>query len=327
LWLFPSIDAAFADGRLSYSKVRAITRVATERNEAQLLGFALKSSAAQVERYCRRLRNGDAEASSIDARRLHESRSLSRHVREDGSGTITVELPKADFELVLQALEYVGRSLPEDTSRSLFAKGADALLQMARDALAGRTADGFAPDNYQVIVHVDAAALNSSGGEADVPLPVARRLCCDGAIVRIVDDTEGRALNVGRKQRTVPIAIKRALVARDRGCTFPGCHHTRWLDAHHVDHWADGGETSLTNLLTLCSTHHRLVHEGGFSISRNKDGRFYFVRPDGRPVESLSSSAEDRVEESRAVYRFESSSFSRVLRPELLRFPNRAGMI
>jgi hypothetical protein len=308
LWLLPEVDAAFADGRLSYSKVRALTRVATQRNEAELVAFALRSSAAHVEAYCRRLRNGDADSSAIDARRLHESRSLARSFREDGSGTITVELPKAELELVLQALEYVGRSLPGDPSRSLFAKGADALLQMARDALAGSADSGAAPDSYQVLVHVDATALSNRGGESDVPLSTARRLCCDGSIVPIVDDSDGRTLNVGRKQRVVPTAIKRALVARDRGCTFPGCHHTRWLDAHHVHHWADGGETSLENLLTLCSTHHRLVHEGGFSAQQNRDGSLYSVRPDGRPVEPPSSSAEDRVEENQPVYRVTPSS-------------------
>jgi hypothetical protein len=138
LWLLPQIDEAFAQGGLSYSKVRALSRVATERNETDLLAFALGATAAHVEAYCRRLRNGDAEASAHDAKRLHASRSLSRQFREDGSGTQTVELPRAELELVLQALEFVGQDLPDDPSPSLFAKGADALLQMARDALAGR---------------------------------------------------------------------------------------------------------------------------------------------------------------------------------------------
>src|SRR4030095_3970249 len=130
----PALDAAFERGELSYSKIRALTRVATERNERELLAFARCSSAAQVEAYCRRLRNGDTEVSSIDAKRLHESRSLSRTFREDGSGTLMVELPRADLELVMSALERVGRSLPDDPSRPLFSKGADALMLMGPDA-------------------------------------------------------------------------------------------------------------------------------------------------------------------------------------------------
>jgi len=303
LWGLTQIDEAFARGDLSYSKVRALCRVATQSSETELLAFALDASASQVEAYCRRLRNGDVEVSAQDAKRLHESRSLCRQFREDGSGSMTVELPRAELELVLKALEFVGSTLPDDPSRSLFARGADALLQMARDALAGRVDSGAAPEAYQVVVHVDAAALSGQGGEADLPLPTVRRLCCDGAVVPIIDGDDGAALNVGRKQRTVPTALKRALYARDRLCTFPGCHQARYLDAHHIQHWADGGSTSLDNLLVLCSTHHRLVHEGGFNVARDRDGRCYFVRPDGRPVEVPRSAAVERVEEARAQYR------------------------
>jgi Domain of unknown function (DUF222) len=152
LWTLPKIDAAFERGDLSYSKVRAVTRVATERSEAALLDLALASSASQVEAYCQRLRNGDAAVSRDDARRLHEARALTRTLRDDGSGTLHVELPRAELDLVLSALEFVGRGLPEDATRSLFAKGVDALLQMARDALSGRTGDGAAGENYQVMV-------------------------------------------------------------------------------------------------------------------------------------------------------------------------------
>jgi hypothetical protein len=132
LWFLPQIDEAFRRGDLSYSKVRALTRVATEVTETDLLAFALNASAAQCEDYCRRLRNGDPVASAADAQRLHEGRSLVRHYRGDGSGTMTVELPRESLELVLTALERVAR-LPEDPSRSLFAKAADALVQMAGD--------------------------------------------------------------------------------------------------------------------------------------------------------------------------------------------------
>ncbi len=102
---------------------------------------------------------------------------------------------------------------------------------------------------------------------------------------------DDEVLNVGRKQRTVPTAIKRALAARDHACRFPGCHHTQFLDAHHIQHWCEGGETSLDNLVLLCTHHHRLLHEGGFKL-RAAGHRFYFARPDGRPVEAPSS-AED----------------------------------
>lgn len=286
LWLLPQIDEAFRRGDLSYSKVRALTRVATDGTETELLAYALDVSAAQCEAYCRRLRNGDPIASVSDAKRVHEGRSLVRHLRADGSGTVSVELPRESLEQVLNALERIGARLPEDPTRSLFAKGADALVQMARESLAGGCASGTTTsDMHQVVVHVDASALSGQGGESDVPLPTVKRLCCDGAAVPLLE-RDGEALSVGRRQRTVPTPIKRALLARDRTCTFPGCHHERFLEAHHVHPWADGGETGLSNLLLICSTHHALVHEGGFSVRRRLDGSCYFARPDGRPVEA-----------------------------------------
>ncbi|MFX3657639.1 MAG: DUF222 domain-containing protein [bacterium] len=290
LWTLPKIDAAFREGALSYSKVRALTRVASDVTEAELLDYALRCSAAQCEDYCRRLRNGDPAAAAADARRLHEGRSLMRHFRDDGSASMTVELPRESLEVVLAALERVGARLPEDPSRSLFAKAADALVEMARQVLAGDNGDASgatassSAEGRQVVVHVDAAALSGAGGESDLPLPTVRRLCCDGAVVPVIEK-QGRPLDVGRRQRIVPTAMKRALVARDRGCTFPGCHHQRFLEAHHVHHWADGGDTRLDNLLLLCSAHHTLIHDGGFSVLRRPDGSYCFLRPDGRPVE------------------------------------------
>ena len=134
---------------------------------------------------------------------------------------MTVELPREDMELVLKALELVGGSLPEDPTRSLFAAGADALVHMAREALGGGGESDRNQDNYQVVVHVDASALQGEGGEADLPLTTIRRLCCDGGVVPLVERGDGKPLNVGRKQRTVPTSIKRALLARDRRCTYP----------------------------------------------------------------------------------------------------------
>jgi hypothetical protein len=158
------------------------------------------------------------------------------------------------------------------------------------------------------VVHIDASALSGQGGESDLPLPTVKRLCCDGAVVALIEDAEGTALDVGRRQRVVSTALRRAVFARDAGCVFPGCHHTQFIDAHHVTHWADGGDTTLDNLICLCTTHHRLVHEGGFAIQRNGDGTYYFTRPDGRPIDRAHVPRGDRVEEERPVYRLERHS-------------------
>ncbi len=105
----------------------------------------------------------------------------------------------------------------------------------------------------------------------------------------------GEPLNIGRKTRIVPRAIKRALMARDKSCAFPGCHHKRFVDAHHIQHWSAGGETSLDNPMLPCSPHHKLAHEGGFTIERDYQNHWFFRRPDGRAVPNCGYHAQDMV--------------------------------
>ena len=88
------------------------------------------------------------------------------------------------------------------------------------------------------------------------------------------------------------------LLSRDRGCRFPGCPATHRLHGHHVKHWANGGETSLDNLVLLCPTHHRLVHEGGFDVQRLDDGAFRFTNPHGlaiRPPRRRETSSPETI--------------------------------
>jgi Domain of unknown function (DUF222)/HNH endonuclease len=169
---------------------------------------------------------------------------------------------------------------------------ADALLLMADTFLSSRPA-ARAGDGYQVVVHVDAAALaddeeGSCELEEGTPLhpETARRLACDASVVRILE-RDGRPLSVGRKSRSVPPALRRALQSRDRACRFPGCRQRRFLHAHHIDHWARGGRTDLSNLIHVCSHHHRLLHEGGYSIERGAGGTLRFRRPDGQAISTV----------------------------------------
>jgi hypothetical protein len=147
------------------------------------------------------------------------------------------------------------------------------------------TSAGSSADRYQVVVHIDQAVLTeASAAEHTEPhrcelddgpalaLDTARRLACDAAIVGVVEGVDGEPLDVGRKTRSIPPALARALKARDGGCRFPGCDRTRFTEGHHVKHWADGGETKLSNLVTLCTRHHGLVHEGGFGLTVTDDG-------------------------------------------------------
>ena len=104
----------------------------------------------------------------------------------------------------------------------------------------------------------------------------------------LLEDEEGEPLNIGRRTRSIPTAIRRVLDARDQGCRFPGCSHTQHLHRHHIVHWSTGGETSLENLVSVCSHHHRLVHEGGFGVERHPGGHLVFTRPDGSRIDESS---------------------------------------
>jgi hypothetical protein len=296
----PAIGSAFAEGRLSYSKVRALTRVAHRGNEHELVGFALKTTAARVEERCRELRCG-TDASVAEANRAYACRSLSVY-RDPVRGTlrITVELPLESGELIDKALDRAREASlsPEFAGESWSAQQADALLAMARGYLTGGSdASGGTSENYQVTVHVDRSALSEGRGRAGLPVESVRRLACDAETVLIVEDEQGEPLSVGRKTRTVPTSIKRALWARDRGCRFPGCGKRRFVDAHHIRHWSAGGETGLGNLLLLCTRHHRLVHEGGFRLEKDYRDRWFFKRPDGRAVPPCGYRPEDLLDD------------------------------
>ncbi|HWM28004.1 MAG TPA: DUF222 domain-containing protein [Woeseiaceae bacterium] len=225
----PAISMSFAEGRLSYSKVRALTRIARPDNEEELLAFALKTTAARVEERCRELRCATV-ASTDDAVRAHARREL-RVRRDEARGTIviTVELPIETGELVDKAIdramEATAASGPEFSEESWAAHRADALVAMAKDYLSGgREGASGTPDHYQVTVHVDESALRgSAAGRSALPIETVRRIACDSDLIVLVRDKNGNPLSVGRKTRVVPTAIERALWARDKGCRFPGC--------------------------------------------------------------------------------------------------------
>jgi hypothetical protein len=104
----------------------------------------------------------------------------------------------------------------------------------------------------------------------------------------LVEDEKGQPLNVGRKTRTISAPLRRALNSRDKGCRFPGCCNKRYIDGHHVKHWANGGETKIANLVSLCRFHHRAVHDGGVQIQVLDDGAFRFITPNGESLDSIA---------------------------------------
>src|SRR5215207_1661330 len=263
----PLVDAAMARGELSYSKVRAITRTATEKTEATLVEMARCSTAAQLEKICRRYRQIDASAEAERAR--EDQRWVRIGDSEDGMVRVELQLRPEEARRVMEAIESSG----EGTM-------ADRALAMADTVLRGDAADR---SPTEVVVHVAAATLTGNLEDGTcVPAEVARRLCCDGGLVTVIDDADGKTLDVEHKTRAIPASIGRALRMRDDGYRFPGCSNRR-AEAHHLHHWVDGGETSLENLVSLCARHHRYVHELGFSLIE-QEGELLFLDPDGEEI-------------------------------------------
>jgi hypothetical protein len=175
------------------------------------------------------------------------------------------------------------------------ARRADALGRIAESFLQHGSEALNSGDRQQIVIHVEAETLrNDTAGRCELedgpslPAETERRLACDASIVSVVENEQGEPLNVGRKTRSVPPALRRALKARDRGCRFPGCPSARYVDAHHIHHWAQGGETKLSNLVQLCRFHHRQVHEGRVVIQALDDGALRFLRPDGQSFDSVA---------------------------------------
>ncbi|HXU00358.1 MAG TPA: DUF222 domain-containing protein [Polyangia bacterium] len=310
---FPAIDAAMASGRLSYAKVRALTRVATPTNEARLVEIALAATGAQLERMCRRFRRviddgaiPGMEAAvdpSCDPRGVHVRNTDAGHVRID------VTLDPADAALVLAAIDRARdqlRAVTTTTTRAstearsrnrepMVANRLDGLIAMAERTMAPAPqtdgADARLAPAPQVIIHLDQAVLGPDGARdaylddgTRVSAETFRRVSCDSALVAVTTGKSGEILDVGRKTRVVPTPIRRALWSRDRGCRFPMCTNRRFVDAHHVRHWSRGGPTSFDNLVLLCSFHHRLLHEGGFKVSMAAGDIPRFLTPRGQEI-------------------------------------------
>ncbi|QQR90367.1 MAG: DUF222 domain-containing protein [Myxococcales bacterium] len=304
----PRVDAQMREGKLSYSKVRAITRVATPANEARLVALALDSSASQLEKICRQYRKLQNLEEATEQGKME--RYLRHWETEEGMVRFEVQLPKDETLVLLKALQAAqseaketgsdvsaGRS--EERSQEISAETpspapstdkSDALLMIAESFLTHGAAARPAAEQTQLYVHLKQDVLAEDNGwnaqledGSRLAPETFRRLCCDSSLVAVKEDERGHVLDIGRKTRTIPPAISRALRLRDQGCRFPGCTHTKFLHAHHIKHWAHGGETKLDNLILLCTKHHRAVHEDGFSLRKHQSG-WSFYAPEGKAL-------------------------------------------
>ena len=201
-----------------------------------------------------------------EAERLFGQRAL--HLSKDWSGMLRLsgQLNPESGGVVLAAVRSLaepGNLDPQDT-RTPAQRQADALAEIARRYLDGTPGSGSGRPHLSVTVPWD--TLQQAHGLVDtevgpIPAETARRLACDATVSRIIVDENGVPLFAGEARRRIPPPLRRALDARDQGCTHPGCDMpARYCDAHHIQHWADGGKTTLSNLQLLCRRHHRTTH-------------------------------------------------------------------
>jgi hypothetical protein len=195
-------------------------------------------------------------------------------------------LPAEQGAVVARALEAIADETPRRPENGMYdpaaVRFADALVELAEGRLAATD-----PAPPTLVIHVAADALASGGGPGEVedgPVlagPVVRRLACDARLEAVLERPDGSTVGIGRAGRGVPPWLARRARHRDQGCRFPGCERVRWVYLHHLVHWADGGPTDLDNLVSLCGHHHRLIHEGGWTLTGHPDRRLTFLRPDG----------------------------------------------
>jgi hypothetical protein len=275
----PLVREQFADGVLSYSKVRAITRVATPETEQTLVEWAECATAAQLDKVVRGRRSVDKKGA--------DARFVSWSYEDDGSFVLRARLTPEEGAVVVAALasartsmaDAVGESVPAGTSRP---GNADALVMVAETTLAHGPTPLEAGDRHVVMVHLNAETGEAKLDGGPVLSEASKQLVlCGASIAGVVTGADREILYMGRLMRLPNRAQRRALGIRDGGCVFPGCTERIWVDAHHLEEWDKGGRTDIDNLVLLCRFHHNAIHHRGFSIKKGPRQTFRFFNPDG----------------------------------------------
>lgn len=282
----PALDRALSSGDLGIDKVVELARFATPESEGRLIRWARGVSCGCIRR------KGDlaVRRSIEEARDADRTRFLHWWYSDDGRRFgLEAELPAAQRAVVAKALDRLVEEVPvmpgEEEGCYVDARRADALVALASTRLA---ADPD-PDRATVVVHTSLEALVEADRNCEVEgggvihPETARRLACHSRIQAILEDEGGNPVRLGRLVREPPAWMMRQLKYRDRECRFPGCGARRFLHAHHVVFWEDGGTTDFDKLLLICAFHHRLVHEYGWRVGRDPDGTARWSRPDGSP--------------------------------------------
>lgn len=271
----PAIAAALADGRITWSKVRAITRVATPASEQEWLTFALAGTAEHVDRLVRSFRR----ITPADAEHQHTDRRFWTTQDDDGSTVLHAKLPTEIGAAIATGLR---ASVKPERGVPLAARMADRFVEAVT---------GGATIEPDLTIHVDAAVLDgepgvcaTASGYAVAP-EVALQAVCGGSVRWAIHDGH-EVVAVSRERRFGTAMQRRAAQARSRTCELDGCDDDgEDFDLHHVVPDAHGGRATHRNMRRLCKPHHRLVHLRGWRVQVLANGRVGFVDRDGRPVD------------------------------------------
>ena len=288
----PHLAAALEGAALSLDKVVELARFVTAADESRWVKWAAQATTGQV----RTRAENEVKRTTDEAQDVEVKRSFS-HWRWDHHICFEGQLPLAEGERVMRVIDALADELPahpdDEAASELLGTGENTIDQRRADAFVALvTHSGEVRSDTTVVVHAPLDALISDEGaatiEGDGPVhpETLRRLCCDSHIRTVVDDGRGGRLGIGRTSRVVPRWLRDEVLERDGYmCTFPGCEHKRFVDIHHIVHWSRGGPTDLGNLITLCSSHHKLVHEHGWSVSFDTRHMPTWFRPGGRVYE------------------------------------------
>ncbi len=220
----------------------------------------IRSVLARIPGHISAERRGEVEA------------ELARHARTLDPGQLAT--PGKRILAYLDQDGVAPKDITEVDLRDSAQRDADALVELAERALGTGELPTEGGERPQVVVTVPLAVLQGQIGTGSLSFggpinaEVARRIACDARVIPVVLGTRGEPLEVGRASHSVPVAIRRAVIVRDRGFAFPGCSvPARWCEIHHIKHWADLGPTSLSNCVLLCGRHHRLAHHSSWRIA------------------------------------------------------------
>jgi hypothetical protein len=300
----PLATEAFGDGDISYPHAAMIARTAEklgekmEANAETILVTAAKElDLGQLRVVTMKLQHlMDPDSVLEESNESHERRFLSLSQTLDGVFYLNGRLDSEGGAILQTALNALGGPPTAEDRRTPKQRRADLLVELARQQLDGGNLPEVGGQRPHLAVTVSIATLaNQPGSPAaelewaqPIPAETARRLACDAAITPVFVGSESDQPQAGQTSRSISGSQRRALVVRDKGCRFPGCDRPPdWTDAHHLQHWADGGKHVMDNLVLLCRRHHRKVHEEGWHLGITADGDIVATTPDGFAIGSV----------------------------------------